>query len=197
MPPQASVTDVQTVAWRRIHLPLLVMIAGFTIGCTTTEPRFSPASDAGRRACIEEVQANYAPRGRVQAMQQCMTTIDGRLEDLRQLAAEKDTGADTNPVPSTTPSSAEDRYLYCRLHQGDVQAAERERQKRQSILITASKHGRLDNDAYIQAEKDYNLSVARLEALIPPPMRNGLPLIPEAITLYSSCNPDHFYDQSR
>jgi hypothetical protein len=188
MPSQGFVTDMEQLLWRKKPSLVLLIAVCLMAGCAKPEPRFPEVSDAGRRACIEEVQANYAPQGRVKAMRLCMETIDQRLVAQRQLQPSMNPA----PLPSSAETAsqaltAQDRLVYCRLHQAEVQAAERERQKRQSLWITVSSREEPGSPSYVEARESYEHAINELNDLIPEAYRAGLPLVPDAISAYLRC----------
>ncbi|MCT0224851.1 hypothetical protein [Synechococcus sp. CS-1328] len=167
--------------------PLLAL--ALLIGCwSQPKRRFPEASEAGRRACVEEVQANYAPQGRVEAMKKCLATIDKRLVAQRKLQHTLNPAALPSSGETEIQSlTAQERLLYCRLHQEEVQAAERERQKRQSLWITASSRAHPGSASSTEAKVNYEQAINQLNTLIPESYRAGLPLVPDAISAYQSC----------
>ncbi len=137
-----------------------------SISCAPSPPRFPVASDAGRRACVEEVQANYAPNGRVEAMKRCLRTIDQRIGGIRSGAS-----AVIQPVgpPVSEPPRlrAVDRLAYCRIHQADVQAAERDRQRAQSVWMSAAKQVLEGSPVYEKARRTIKRPCSDLKTFCP------------------------------
>ncbi|MCP9820382.1 hypothetical protein KBZ18_12895 [Synechococcus sp. Cruz-9H2] len=48
---------------------------------------------------------------------------------------------------------------------------------------------------YEQAKRDYEQAYSNLEILIPPEMRAGLPLLPDAARLFSTCESKDFFSE--
>lgn len=159
------------------------------VGCSTNRERSLPrASEAGRRACQEEVRANHPAQGRQLAMRQCLATVDQRLQEQHALNADALRQAGASAATATrSPESARERFVYCRLHQSEIQAAERERQRLQSIWAVVSRSSAPGTIAHDDARTAYDAALATLERLIPEPMRDGQPLIPDAIRWFMSC----------
>ena len=166
-------------------LGALLLLTGCGI---SPERRFPPASEAGRRACVEEVHANYPAQGRLQAMRQCLATIDQRLQEQERLRLEALHQASAPPAGTKPGVSARERFIYCRLHQSEIQAAEQERLRAQSLWAVASREKAPGSLAYDQARDAYEDALANLERLIPETMRDGQPLIPDAIRAFLTCD---------
>lgn len=165
----------------------LLGLALLSNGCwTPPQKRFPEASEQGRRACIEEVQANYAPQGRVEAMRRCLQSIDQRLKAVKELDRELRDANKPAPQPVSAPSASE-RLVYCRLHQQEIQEAERRRQRAQSIWLRASSSGTQGNADFETARAEYQEALDTLDRMIPEEFRAGLSLVPEAIMAYSAC----------
>ncbi|QPN58972.1 hypothetical protein H8F24_12735 [Synechococcus sp. CBW1002] len=122
-----------------------------------------------------------------------MASIDRRLAARRKLQQSVNEAARPSSSASASQTApSQDRLIHCRLHQEEVQAAERERQKRQSLWISISSQQPPGSAAYEQAKQKFEAARGTLERLIPERYRGGLPLEPDAIRLFSRCDPGDF-----
>jgi hypothetical protein len=168
---------------------ILVCLALALAGCGSNQRRPLPqASEAGRRACVEEVQANNPAQGRQLAMRRCLASIDQRLREQQRRRQEAQRAGTISPAGAPSPQSARQRFLHCRLHQSEIQAAESERQRRQSIWAVVSRQEAPGSISYNEARAAYEDSLNTLERLIPEAMRDGQPLIPDSIRRFMSCD---------
>ena len=114
--------------------------------------------------------------------------IDQRLREQQRRRQEAQRAATISPAGAPSPQSAQQRFLYCRLHQSEIQAAESERQRRQSIWAVVSRQEAPGSISYNEARATYEDSINTLERLIPEAMRDGQPLIPDSIRRFMSCD---------
>lgn len=97
------------------------------------------------------------------------------------------------PEPSDQPGTptaktGEERYVYCVLHQQETIDLSKHLDKATSMVLQASTRPGSSSDELVNAENAHAALIKQLEQLIPPEYRNGLPLIPDALTAFSRCD---------
>ncbi|MFM7268435.1 MAG: hypothetical protein ACKOZT_07595 [Cyanobium sp.] len=96
--------------------------------------------------------------------------------------------ASTPPPP--LPASAEERYLFCRLNSEAINAAiTTYHQARFALLNSGAAPGSPERS---QAEEALQEATEALEEAIPPRMRAGQALLPDAVQQFSSCERSRF-----
>ena len=90
-------------------------------------------------------------------------------------------------APPAAPAPI-DRYRYCRVHQEDVQAAAARLTNAAKPWMVAQKQYAPGSEEYRAAQQAYDAAVAELERLLPPEIRNGMDLLPNAAQAYSRCD---------
>lgn len=85
-----------------------------------------------------------------------------------------------------------DRLIHCRLYQQPIIAAERERLQALAPVMTLSRQYGLNSPQAQEANARYQQRIAELERLIPPAMRKGEPLLPNAVQTFVRCDQSDF-----
>ncbi|MCS5700659.1 hypothetical protein NZK32_16580 [Cyanobium sp. FGCU-52] len=172
-------------AGRSLFLVLLV-VAG---GCVTDAGRAPNAvSDRGERICRER-QADLPPGTTAMKARgvyvECLRTIDREMAS-RAAATSPDT---TEPVRL---ASAEQRYLHCRLRSEEIAKAYDAYTRSTSLWAYADSVYPDDDPRYQTARQAHRQAVAEVERLIPPAMRGGEPLFPDALNRFRRCEREAF-----
>lgn len=140
-----------------------------------------------QRLCRErqaELPPQTTPREARLAYAHCLRTVDQPVPPSRDPPA-----AATIPREAAGPSGAE-RYLYCRLHSEDIEAAAAAYNRAYWTLL--NERGNPESAAYRQAEAEHARALAALEEAIPIRMRGGRDLVPDAMRQFQSCERSSF-----
>ncbi|WP_216905481.1 hypothetical protein [Synechococcus sp. CCY 0621] len=87
-----------------------------------------------------------------------------------------------------TAKTGEERYIYCVLHQQETIDLSKHLDKATSMVLQASTRPGSSTNELVNAENAHSALIKQLEQLIPTEYRNGLPLIPDALTAFSKCD---------
>lgn len=170
-------------------LSALVLIS-FQLGCQPSPP---PVSQQGRMICRQEAAAlGLGTAAAKRRRAECLSSIDQRLAQEKAQRA-RDEAASALPAPALKVESPGSRYVYCTTHRLAVKAAN---DRVSSVLgpwMYANTNHKPGDADYEKAKADYEQAYAKLDQLIPPEMRNGLPLLPDAAFQFSTCNKDDFF----
>lgn len=143
--------------------------------CSEPAPRVSAL---GRRVCLMEAADAALPSRRTAYLQACYASIDQRLAS--QAAASAGRAFDR------------EGYQHCLLYQDRVRQAAEQRAAALDAWLEAS-HARGANSAQARlAMRQQDRAMADLERWIPKNLRHGLPLEPDAIRVFSRCDPQDF-----
>lgn len=161
-------------------------------GCQQRAPK---VSGQGRDLCRQEaaeIGLSNATADRRQS--ECLRTIDQRLKQER---AEKARIAERTAEPEAVPppKTPADKYVYCITHQPAVKAANDRVSTTLGPWMYAYANQKPGNPEYEKAKSDYEQSYSNLEKLIPAEMRAGLPLVPNAARLFSTCEREDFFPE--
>lgn len=99
------------------------------------------------------------------------------------------------PTPTllTKPSlTGADRYMYCKVHQDRVIAASQQLVAVQGPWVRAMKVGDPNSIEFLDAKRNLESAQAELEKILPPEIRHGQAMVPDAIKTFSTCNPEDF-----
>lgn len=172
-------------------LALVLTLALGLSGCGRREPRgLAAVTEQGQRLCRERL-ADQSPN--TTAMQSHRAFIDclRTIEQERRVAPPA--AAPVEPPPAPVPvASGEERYLFCRLN-SDAIAAVYDTYTVASARWAAADSAYPDDDPrYQEARQAHAEAVEAVDRLIPPPMRGGLPLLPDALTQLRRCERQSF-----
>lgn len=171
-------------------LPLLLLAAA----CGSKAPR--KVSDAGQRLCRErqaDLPVDSTAEQQRASYRACLKTIDAELA-AQQQQAERDQqqrqqalslGQSAERSRWASPS---DRLTHCRLVQQQVIRTEQARRQALNPVMELSKRYGANSPEAQQANAIYQQSVAELERLIPPEMRQDQPLLPSGVNLFMRCD---------
>lgn len=177
------------VSFRYVLAALLITLQH---GCQNTAPKVSVQ---GRDICRQEAAAigfNNATADR--RKNECLRTIDQRLKQERaEKARIAERAAEPEVIPP--PKSPADKYVYCITHQLAVKAANDRVSTTLGPWMYAYANLKPDNPEYEKAKSDYEQAYSNLEQQIPAEMRAGLPLLPNAARLFSTCDRKDFFPQ--
>lgn len=162
-----------------VALPMLLFLPACGSG------RAPSTSDRGQRLCRQR-QADLppfsTPAAARQAYRECLRSIDA------ELAARGTPMASLPQAPAS--ASAQDRYRHCRLVSSEVEAAYAVYSSAASRWLALA--DKPDDPDYDTARTAHEEAVAELERLIPPTMRGGVPLIPDAVAQFRRCDRANF-----
>lgn len=160
------------MGWRHwIFLPLTLMLTS----CSEPAPTISAV---GRRICVMESADAALPSRRAAYLQACYATIDARLAN--QAAAQAGRAFDR------------EGYRHCLLFQERVRDAARERAEALDAWLEAAHGWGARSLQARRAMRRQDQAMAKLERWIPREIRHGLPLEPNAIRVFSRCDPGDF-----
>ena len=179
----------------RWALPLLLALSACGQPAGPGDPRAASPSGPDRapangplfnqRDC-RELQADLPPTTSIlearQAFSRCLRTR-------RQASPTTASAPAVAPTPPPGASPAE-RYQHCRLVSSQLERADRAYNSaaaRWSALASQP-----SDPGHRDAQRQFSRSVAELERLIPPEMRAGQPLIPDAVVQFRRCDPTSF-----
>lgn len=158
------------------------------------EPARPPVSEQGRQVCLREaVSQTGTVSAAARLFQQCLATIDQRLQSQKsaQLREERERAAATPPPPEQVTPAA--RYFFCLANRDAI----REANDRLTFAIgswMAASATRTPEDAvYQETRARYEETYAAFEKAIPPEMRGGLPLLPDAADAFRNCRREDFF----
>lgn len=169
-------------------LALAVLLGLGLSACSPRAPQgLAAVSEQGQRLCRERL-ADQSPNTTAiesrQAYIACLRTIERERQALPPAAA---------PVPAPAPpASAEERYLFCRFHSEAIAAVYDAYTRASGRWAAADSAYANDDPRYLEARQDHAEAVAAAERLIPPAMRGGLPLLPDALTQLRRCDRQSF-----
>lgn len=156
-------------------LSVVVMLALGLAACPEPAPRVSAL---GRRICLMEAADTALPSGRAAYQQACYASIDQRLAN--QAAA------------SSGRSFDREGYQGCLRYQDRVLQAAAQRAVALDAWLEASQASGANSDRARRALRQHDRAMADLERWIPSHLRRGLPLEPDAIRVFSRCDPQDF-----
>lgn len=185
--------------------PQLRALLGAVLACAVLlgacgSPERRPLSAQGKKLCLERV-AQAEPgtplddkRTQYRA---CLKTIEAEraqgaaagARDTQQ--AQQRQAADARAAQAGWASDA-DRLVHCRLYQQPIIAAERERLRALAPVMAISRQYGVNSPQAQEANAVYQQRVAELERLIPPAMRQGQPLLPDAVQAFMRCDAADF-----
>ena len=98
--------------------------------------------------------------------------------------------APSSPSQPSPPDAGTliNRYAYCVLHKDKVIAASSDLTSASKLWLVAPSRYAPDSYDFREAKRNYVLALARLERLLPPDVRQGMDLIPQAVQAFSRCN---------
>lgn len=171
---------------------LAALLISLQHGCQQSAPEVSVQ---GRDICRQDAAAiglNNATADRRQ--NECLRTIDQRLKQER---AEKERIAERTAEPEAIPppKSPADKYVYCITHQQAVRAANDRVSTTLGPWMYAYANQKPGSPEYEKAKSDYEQAYSSLEKLIPAEMSSGLPLLPNAARLFSTCERNDFFPE--
>ena len=160
------------------------------MGCGGPQTPMVSLSLKAQRICQEqqaELPPQTTPKEARLAYAACLDTVG-------QERASPPIEAAPSPTPDSPSdpagASAAERYLFCRLHSEDVQAAAVAYNKAHWALLNLRSNP--NTDEFRSAEADLARALEGLEAAIPIRMRGGLDLIPDAMRQFQSCDRSSF-----
>ena len=148
-------------------------------GCTQAAPPARKVSRESRELCRERAaQASTISAAQAQ-FRDCLKTVEAERVAVRP-----------SPPPPVEPPSAipTDRYLHCLMVQREVIATEKRRLQVKSRWIVASSSLPSDDPDFIAAKRAYEKVISDFERLIPPEVRSGAPLLPDAVRTFQRCD---------
>jgi len=163
-------------------------------------PGRRPLSAEGKQLCLERV-AQLEPGTPLEdkraLYRACLKTIEAERAQ-GAAAGDRDTqqaqqrqAADARAAQAGWASDA-DRLVHCRLYQQPIIAAERERLRALAPVMAISRQYGVNSPQAQEANAVYQQRVAELERLIPPAMRQGQPLLPDAVQAFMRCDAADF-----
>ncbi len=115
------------------------------------------------------------------------------LQEMRKKPTQAVPASPAPSEPSVQPGTptariGQERYIYCVLHQQETIDLSKQLDKATSMVLQASTRPGSSTNELASAEIAHTALIKRLEQLIPTEYRNGLPLIPDALTAFSKCD---------
>ena len=179
------------MAWPSVAPSALALMGMLWLtGCGGPKSPMISLTLKAQRICQEQ-QAELPPRTPPKearlAYAACLDTVGQETK-----APPMEATPSPTPVPSSDPAgaSAAERYLFCRLHSEDVQAASVAYNKAHWALLNLRSDP--NTDEFRSAEAKLARAVEGLEAAIPIRMRGGLDLVPDAMRQFQSCDRSSF-----
>ena len=163
-------------------------------------PKRQPLSAEGKKLCLERV-AQTEPGTPLEAKRTlyraCLKTIEaeraqGAAAGTRETQRAQQRQAAANRAAQAGWASDADRLVHCRLYQQPIIAAERERLRALAPVMAISRQYGVNSPQAQEANGAYQQRVAELERLIPPAMRKGQPLLPDAVQAFMRCDAADF-----
>jgi hypothetical protein len=182
----------------RSRLGTLLACALLLGACAPAERQ--PLSAEGKKLCLERV-AQVEPGTPLDAKRTlyraCLKTIEAERAQGAAAGARDTLQAQQRQVAATRAEQAgwasdADRLVHCRLYQQPIIAAERERLRALAPVMAISRQYGVNSPQAQEANAAYQQRVAELERLIPPAMRQGRPLLPDAVQAFMRCDPADF-----
>jgi hypothetical protein len=158
------------------------------------QPSRPPVSEQGRQVCRQEAAAQAGTvTAAARLFQQCLTTIDQRLQSQKsaQLREEQERAAATPPSPE--PVSPAARYFFCLANRDAIREANDRLTFALGPWMAASATRSPEDPVYQETLERYVEAYAAFEKAIPTEMRGGLPLVPEAARLFRNCRREDFF----
>jgi hypothetical protein len=153
-----------------------------------------PVSEQGRQVCRQEAAAQA---GTVSAaarhFHRCLPTIDQRLQEQKaaQQREEQQRAADAPPPPEPVTPAA--RYFFCLANRDAIREANDRLTFALGPWMAASTSLTPEDPVYQESRARYEEAYAAFEKAIPPEMRGGLPLVPDAASLFRNCRREDFF----
>ncbi|MFY8149490.1 MAG: hypothetical protein ACOVNL_09795 [Prochlorococcaceae cyanobacterium] len=132
----------------------------------------------GRRICLMESADAALPSRRTAYLQACYASIDQRLANQAATSAGR--------------AFAREAYQHCLLYQDRVKSAAQERAVALDAWLEAAHTWGARSSEARRAMRQQDRAMANLERWIPRNLRHGLPLEPDAIRVFSRCDPQDF-----
>lgn len=182
----------------RSRLGTLLACALLLGACASAERR--PLSAEGKKLCLERV-AQAEPGTPLDAKRTlyraCLKTIEAERAQTAAAGARDILQAQQGQAAATRAEQAgwatnSDRLVHCRLYQQPIIAAERERLRALAPVMAISRQYGVNSPQAQEANAAYQQRVGELERLIPPAMRQGKPLLPDAVQAFMRCNAADF-----
>jgi hypothetical protein len=167
-----------------LRRPITILLLGALMSGCGGEPVILTEPQQARCRREAEQAASAAEAARLNA-----TCLKRTIAALKAGATPPSTGAPAVASPAPAPAAPTvDRYAYCVLHRDKVVAASAELTSTSKLWVMAPSRyapGSLD---YRLAQRNYEQAIARLEALLPPEIRQGMDLVPQAVEAFSRCD---------
>lgn len=199
LPPQSHVLSInpQSAAMNIRRIGFISSIIFVLAGCNTT---IHPVSERGKLVCREqaaELPPGTAIQSRQEAYRLCLASIESELartdakESLQRqsdfkLAKEQQENQQRIWVPP------QQRLSYCLLNRDNVIDAEKRRIRALGPKMMADQTPTMSADEKQRRLDEYNQIIRELNQLLPESIRAGLPLIPDAVRVFSNCDSKSF-----
>lgn len=157
-------------------------------------------SAEGKKLCLErvaQVEPGTPLEDKRALYRGCLKTIEaeraqGAAAGSRETLEDQQRQEAANRSAQAGWASDGDRLLHCRLYQQPIVAAERERLLALAPVMTLSRQYGVNSPQAEEANALYQQRITELERLIPPAMRKGEPLLPNAVQTFVRCDPSDF-----
>ena len=171
-----------------------MLFVALLLGACTSPRRdvVSPTSLRAQRVCRErmvELPPGTEARQARLAYSICLRNVD---REAAPAAPATPPAAETTapPQPAEATASAEERYLHCRLHSEAITAAAAAYNRTRWALLNSPQDPASPERQ--QAEADLNRALDDLGQAIPPRMRAGQDLVPDAMRQFLGCDRSRF-----
>jgi hypothetical protein len=160
-------------------------------GCAQ-RPTSPPVSARGREVCRLESSQALTISDASKRFSLCLRTIDQRLATEAEQERLRTAEAEAAQRNTRLPTAAE-RYQHCFFHHEEIEQAYRDHFALQGPVSALERDLGPDHPRTLAARQAQQAAYQRLESLLPPEMRGGLPLVPDAAELFQRCNRADFF----
>lgn len=170
------------IRWLCIPLSLLTTCL-LSSACRTAVEIGTPEQ---RMLCKTEARRNASGSRNVEKMY---------LDCLRHLQDPKSGsshGSGTLQTPTTSSANQIDAYAHCVFNQAKIKSAYNKQHGLLGRIPHFEREFGYDHPRTLSAKAEYQAAIDSLAELIPEPMREGLPLVPDAAEKFNACKRSEF-----
>lgn len=159
-------------------------------------PRRDPSlalSLRAQRLCRErmaELPPGSSPRQAGLSFARCLRSVDQQPPTPPATPAPSGDAVSRTPAAGEAGVSAEERYLHCRMHSEAIAAAAAAYDRARWTLLNSTADP--DSPQRQQAQADVDRALEALGREIPPEMRGGQDLVPDALHQFLGCERSRF-----
>lgn len=172
------------------------------MACSRT--RTPLTSEAGRSACLRLVATELptaSQREKQVAYRTCLEDIDEKLNKskLTELAIKEQEEADKHSKEALERqgwASSQERILHCKMNQEEVIALNKRYTRVYAKLVNSNNKINPDASGKDDLQRELDAIEGEIRALIPDRMRAGKQLIPDALQIFRTCDPEKLITSS-